>query len=113
MTSIILSAVVAVVVAGLTGWLTYLAATRGKEIEATATPYDQIAARVSTLEQQVNGLMHDQWVDRTYMRQLLTAWPSGHTLPQPMPGWIALHYGIQPEHPPTPGSIIEPHRKDR
>lgn len=82
-------------------------------IAASEAPYDKLSARVSALEEQVELLLSHQWVDRAYMRQLLSAWPAGHPLPLPMPPWLAEHYGLAPQHMPTPGSIIEPPASQR
>lgn len=103
----VIAAVVSAVAVVVSGWAAYRATTKAKTIEASAAPYEQLSARVSALEAQVSGLLSDQWVDRTYMRQLLAAWPTGHPLPLPMPPWLARHYGYEPRHPPTPGSILE------
>lgn len=88
----------------LSAWLTRRGNVEVKKAEAETAPYDQLSDRVAKLETQVSALLSDQWVDRTYMRQLLAAWPIGDPLPLPMPEWIALHYDIQPQHPPTPGT---------
>ena len=91
-------------------FLTYRGNVRVKEKETEAAPYDALGTRVSALEAQVTLLLSDQWSDRTFMRQMLQAWPSGTPLPQPMPLWLAAHYGLPPMHPQTPGSIIQPPR---
>lgn len=93
---------------GMGGYAAYKGNTKAKRIESEAAPYQQLASRVDALEQKVTVLLSDQWVDRTYMRQMLQAWPASVPLPEPMPAWLAIHYGIAPMHMPTPGSIIEP-----
>lgn len=103
--------VLSLVGVGLGGHAAYKSNTKAKRIESEAAPYQQLAGRVDALEQKVTVLLSDQWVDRTYMRQMLQAWPSSVPLPEPMPTWLALHYGITPTHMPTPGSIIEPPRR--
>lgn len=107
----LVGAVLGAAAIALSAWLTRRGNVEVKRVEAEAAkeaaesaPYDQLSDRVAKLEAQVSALLSDQWVDRTYMRQLLAAWPLGHPLPLPMPEWIALHYGIQPQHPPTPGT---------
>ena len=79
------------------------------QVEAEASPYDALARRVVTLEQQVDDLLdkidelrqaRDE--DRAYIRRLLAAW-SMHLPdvlpPQPLPQWYAPHPSQQPKEP--------------
>ena len=95
-------------VAGLavSGWLTYRGTTRAKQIESTATPYDQLAERVGTLETQVGDLLASQHEDRMYIRVLIAERPRGWPLPEPIPAWVMNGYRRRP--PDAPHSIIEP-----
>lgn len=108
---ILIPAALSALVLALGSVLTYRGNTRAKRTEAEAAPYADLAQRVGALEMQVTVLLQDQWTDRGYMRSMLHAWPAGVPLPQPMPLWLAAHYGLQPMHPQTPGSIIEPPRR--
>jgi len=96
------------VAVGLSGYAAYKGNTKAKRIESEAAPYQQLAGRVDALEMKVSVLLSEQWVDRTFIRSTLQAWPAGAPVPQPMPPWLAAHYGLAPTHMPTPGSIIEP-----
>lgn len=76
------------------------------QVEAEASPYDALAKRVVTLEQQVDDLLdkidelrqaRDE--DRAYIRRLLAAW-STHlpdVLPPQPPQWYAPHPSQQPK----------------
>ena len=101
-----------------------VAAKEVAEIEATAAPYESMVEYVSDLTAEVKGLRaevatlrkHDEererdwWIDRRYIldiHQYHPAWP------QWRPGWVAAMYAPDgtPTHPPTPGSVIEPHQR--
>lgn len=82
-------------------WLTKIAQTRAKSIEATAAPYDRLAARVGDLEVQVETLMRDLHEARTYTRRLIDERPAGLPLPHPVPGFIREAYA-------APTTIITP-----
>ena len=86
--------------------ITQSGARRAKQIEAEASPYDALAKRVVTLEQQVDDLLdkidelrqaRDE--DRAYIRRVLAAW-SMHlpdVLPPQPPQWYLPHQ--QPKEP--------------
>lgn len=82
-------------------WLTKRAQAQAKSIEATAAPYDKLAARVTGLEAQVETLMRDLHEARTYTRVLIAERPPGMPLPQPIPTYIHSVYS-------TPATIITP-----
>ena len=79
------------------------------QIEAEASPYDALARRVVTLEQQVDDLLdkidelrqaRDE--DRAYIRRVLAAW-SVHlpdVLPPQPPQWYLPHPSQQPKEQP-------------
>ena len=79
------------------------------QVEAEASPYDALAKRVVTLEQQVDDLLdkidelrqaRDE--DRAYIRRLLAAW-STHlpdVLPPQPPQWYLPHPSQQPKEQP-------------
>ena len=101
----ILTAIISVGGTVAIGWITYRAQTRTKEIETTTPPYEQLAARVSALEGQVDSLRGDLHEARTYTHALITERPLGRPLPQPVPAYILGAYLA-----PTPTTIIEPPR---
>ena len=87
--------------------ITQSGARRTKQVEAEAAPYDALAKRVVTLEQQVDDLLgkidelrqaRDE--DRAYIRRVLAAW-SMHLPdvlpPQPLPQWYLPHPSQQPK----------------
>ena len=87
--------------------ITQSGARRTKQAEAEASPYDALAKRVVTLEQQVDDLLdkidelrqaRDE--DRAYIRRVLAAW-SMHlpdVLPPQPPQWYLPHQ--QPKEQP-------------
>lgn len=84
-------------------WLTKQAQTRAKSIEATATPYAELAARVASLERQVDALRAELHEARSYTHVLIAERPPGMALPQPVPAYLLSAYST-----PTPSSIIQP-----
>ena len=79
-------------------------------VEVEASPYDALARRVVTLEQQVvelldkiDELRQARDEDRAYIRRLLAAW-SLHLPdvlpPQPLPQWYLPHPSQQPKEQP-------------
>ena len=87
----------------ITGWLAYRTQTRAKSIEATATPYTELAARVASLERQVDALRAELHEARSYTHVLIAERPPGMALPQPVPAYLLSAYST-----PTPSSIIQP-----
>ena len=85
--------------------ITQSGARRTTQVEAEASPYDALAKRVVTLEQQVDDLLgkidelrqaRDE--DRAYIRRVLAAW-SMHlpdVLPPQPPQWYLPHPSQQP-----------------
>ena len=95
--------VLTVLASVLGAWFAARGNVQAKRTEATLPPYDQLAARVSTLEAQVDRLSHGESINRAYIRRLLPAW---RIPPMPMPPWLLDE--MTPHHTQTPGSVIEP-----
>lgn len=74
---------------GLGAYATYRGTVQAKTIESEATPYEKLSDRVGLLESQVEKLQSQSWLDRNYIRLLMSEWPYHKPLPTPMPGWVA------------------------
>lgn len=91
----------------LAAWATVRGNTKAKKTELETMTPDAVRKRLDVVEGRVGVLQNEQWADRDYMRRMLSVWPPHVVLPQPMPYWLAEHYGQPVQHPPTPGSMIE------
>lgn len=98
----LVSGLLSVAGVSITGWLAYRTQTRAKSIEATATPYTELAARVASLERQVDALRAELHEARSYTHVLIAERPPGMALPQPVPAYLLS------ASTPTPSSIIQP-----
>ena len=114
--------VFSLVAVSLSGYSAYKGNTKAKEIETKAAPYEAMSSHVVTLTNDVTELREqvaactadvwqlrsDQWEDRTYTQRMAAAWDPGRPLPQPMPAWLSVHFGLppaspfSPNHPPPP-----------
>ena len=59
----------------------------------TSSPYEVMAARVVSLEDMNETAMREQYVDRSYIMVLISAWPAGVPLPEPRPAWLIAKQG--------------------
>ena len=59
----------------------------------TSSPYEVMAARVVSLEDMNETAMREQYVDRSYIMVLISAWPAGVPLPEPRPAWLIAKHG--------------------
>lgn len=97
----------------LAAWATVRGNSRAKKTELeTMTPGD-VRARLDEVEKRQGIMQNEAWMDRDFIRRMIDRWMQHipHvSLPHPFPPWLAEHYGQPPQHPPTPGSMIEPRR---
>lgn len=107
-----LGLLVTVAAAALAGWVTLRDTTK----KATTPPYDVLVKDVGELRedqkedrQRIEHLERDRWVDRTFITNTLDAWPRDRPFTVPWaPEWVSQRYGMRfPQHPPTPGSVLE------
>ena len=59
----------------------------------TSSPYEVMAARVVSLEDMNETAMREQYIDRSYIMVLISAWPAGVPLPEPRPAWLIAKQG--------------------
>ena len=59
----------------------------------TSSPYEVMATRVVSLEDMNETAMREQYVDRSYIMVLISAWPAGVPLPEPRPAWLIAKQG--------------------
>lgn len=91
----VLVALVTITGSALGAWLTTRGNRTTKEIETRASPYAELADRVSVLESQVGTLRarveqleDERRVDRAWIRRVIEwAAAEGHRIPFPLPTW--------------------------
>ena len=59
----------------------------------TSSPYEVMPTRVVSLEDMNETAMREQYVDRSYIMVLISAWPVGVPLPEPRPAWLVAKQG--------------------
>ena len=59
----------------------------------TSSPYEVMATRVVSLEDMNETAMREQYIDRSYIMVLISAWPTGAPLPEPRPAWLVAKQG--------------------
>ena len=59
----------------------------------TSSPYEVMATRVIALEDMNETAMREQYIDRSYIMVLISAWPAGVPLPEPRPAWLVAKQG--------------------
>ena len=59
----------------------------------TSSPYEVMATRVVSLEDMNETAMREQYIDRSYIMVLISAWPAGVPLPEPRPAWLITKQG--------------------
>ena len=59
----------------------------------TSSPYEVMATRVVSLEDMNETAMREQYIDRSYIMVLISAWPAGVPLPEPRPAWLIAKQG--------------------
>ena len=59
----------------------------------TSSPYEVMATRVVSLEDMNETAMREQYIDRSYIMVLISAWPAGVPLPEPRPAWLVAKQG--------------------